>query len=117
MKVHNILVIDDELEVCILLQNFLVKKNNLASYSTTLKEGIAKFEKMTPDLLILDHNLPDGYGIESIPLFKKLNSSIRIIIMSAMSNLKNEALAKGADHFLEKPISFSSLNTILENTN
>lgn len=113
MNTQTILIIDDEKELCILLENFLAKKSRSIDYSNSLASGIEKFKKMIPDLLILDHNLPDGNGIENISLFKKLNNSLRVIIISAMSNLKNEALEKGADFFIEKPISFSQLKTIL----
>jgi DNA-binding response OmpR family regulator len=118
-SINRILIIDDELEVCMLLEKYLEKKNKKASYSTSLQDGIAKFKAKIPDLLILDHNLPDGFGIDHINLFKSLNPDLKIVIISAMSNLKDEALQKGADHFLEKPISFGTLNSILagEKTN
>jgi DNA-binding response OmpR family regulator len=113
MNARSILIIDDEKELCVLLENFLAKKTKTIDYSNSLETGVEKFKKMNPDLLILDHNLPDGNGIDNISVFKKLNHSLRIIIISAMSNLKNEALEKGADFFIEKPISFSQLSTIL----
>jgi two-component system, OmpR family, KDP operon response regulator KdpE len=113
MNAQSILIIDDEKELCILLENFLAKKSRAIDYSNSLESGLLKFKQMNPDLLILDHNLPDGNGIDNISIFKKLNKSLRIIIISAMSNLKNEALEKGADYFIEKPISFSQLKNIL----
>lgn len=111
--INQILIIDDEMEVCTLLQFYLKKRNKKASYSTSLRDGLEKFKSTHPDLLILDHNLPDGFGIENISKFKALDPSLTIIVISAMSNLKNEALEKGADYFIEKPISFSALNGIL----
>jgi len=113
MNARSILIIDDEKELCLLLENFLAKKTRSIDYSNSLETGVEKFKKMNPDLLILDHNLPDGNGIDNITVFKKLNKSLRIIIISAMSNLRNEALEKGADFFIEKPISFSQLKSIL----
>lgn len=113
MSVDTALIIDDEIELCILVENFLTKKNKQATFSTNLKDGVEKFKKLRPNLLILDHNLPDGYGIENISVFKALNNALQVIIISAMSHLKEEALQKGADYFLEKPISFSALNKIL----
>lgn len=110
---RNILIVDDEMEVCQLLADFLTRKNQNVDYSTTLKGALEKFKKFNPDLLILDHNMSDGLGIEYIPEFKKLNNSITIIVISAMSNLKAEALAKGANYFLEKPISFNMLTGII----
>ncbi len=113
--VNNILIIDDEAEVCLLLENFFTRKNQKVSYSTSLKDGLEKFRDLKPDLLILDHNMPDGFGIENISTFKKLNKSLKVVIISAMSNLKDEALQNGADFFLEKPISFSMLKHIITN--
>ncbi|MEO5570440.1 MAG: response regulator [Bacteroidia bacterium] len=113
MKINSALIIDDEQDICLLLKNFLKKKTDQVSYSTTLKEGFSKFKQLNPDLLILDHNLPDGHGIDNIKKFKKENKSLFIVVISAMSNLKSSALEKGADYFLEKPISFSKLNELL----
>lgn len=113
MTKNNILIVDDETEVCVLLKSYLLRKNQVVNYSTSLTEGFEKFAQVRPDLLILDHNMPDGYGIENIAKFKKINGSLRIVIISAMSNLKEEALTKGADYFLEKPINLSILNSII----
>jgi DNA-binding response OmpR family regulator len=102
------------MEVCILLQNFLSRKKLRVTYANTLKDAISKFEGFQPDLLILDHNMPDGYGIQHIQHFRQMKSPLKIVIISAMSNLKDEALVNGADHFLEKPISFGTLNNIIQ---
>jgi DNA-binding response OmpR family regulator len=113
MSRQSILIVDDEREVCLLLENYLTRKNKEVAYSTTLKEGFEKFREVNPSLLILDHNMPDGYGIDNISKFRELNSSLRVIVISAMSNLKQEALDKGADYFLEKPLKLSTLNDII----
>ncbi|MGZ3900576.1 MAG: response regulator [Bacteroidia bacterium] len=113
MSKPSILIVDDELEVCLLLGNYLVRKDNVVSYSNTLKDGLSKFAETKPDVLILDHNMPDGYGIDAIPAFRSMNKALKIIVISAMSNLKEEALNKGADYFLEKPIKLSTLNSII----
>jgi hypothetical protein len=35
-------------------------------------------------------------------------------MISAMSNLKNDAIDRGADFFIEKPVSFAQLNKVVE---
>ncbi|MCE3226381.1 MAG: response regulator receiver protein [Bacteroidetes bacterium] len=113
MEKECILIVDDEPEVCVLIGNYLERKNKKVLWSSTLYDALYKFEKVKPNLLILDHNMPDGYGIDNIPKFKQINNTSRIVVMSAMGNLRERALESGADHFLEKPISFSSLNEII----
>jgi DNA-binding response OmpR family regulator len=39
------LIIDDEVELCMMIRNFFKKKNKQAEYSTSLKEGLRKFEE------------------------------------------------------------------------
>lgn len=113
MKIDSILIIDDEIDVCILLRNYLIKKNKTVDFATNLKDGIEKFRRMKPDLLILDHNISNEYGTENITTFKNLNKSSIVVIISAAS-IKQEALNKGADFFLEKPLTYSSLNNTLK---
>ncbi len=113
MKSKSILIIDDELDICMLLKNYFKNKNNNVFFAVTLDEGIKKFNQYKPDLLIIDHNLPDGNGIDNIHSFKDSNLSLYVIVISAMSNLKSLALENGADYFMEKPISFSKLNALL----
>jgi DNA-binding response OmpR family regulator len=113
MKFKSALIIDDELDICILLKNFLKKKDARVSYATNLRDGFDKLKEINPDLLILDHNLPDGQGIENILKFKKQKKSLRVVVITAMSNLRKTALEKGADYFIEKPITFDKLNDLL----
>ena len=108
------LIIDDELDLCMMIKKFFTRKNNEVDYSTSLKDGFRKFEKHQPDILILDHNLPDGFGIGSIGKFKSmLHKPLYIVVMSAMSNLRAVAIESGADDFIDKPVTFSKLNEIL----
>jgi DNA-binding response OmpR family regulator len=115
INIRDILIIDDEIEVCMLLSNYLTKKEKKAEYATTLADGISAYEKMRPQLLILDNNLPDGYGVDHISLFREKNPEVCIALISARSDLRITALEKGADYFIEKPISFNALNAIIEN--
>lgn len=110
---HCALIIDDEEDICILLSTFLRKKNIDAHYSLNLKEGLQKLAVLKPTILFLDNNLPDGSGIETIPLIRKLNNKLKIIIISAMSNLRERAIANTADAFIEKPISFENIQQLI----
>lgn len=113
----RVVIIEDEVELGHLIQNFLRRKihsksPNLIKTATTIEDGLYYISEIHPDWIFLDNNLPDGKGINIIENIKK-NTSSRVIMMSAMSNLKDEALRKGVDYFMDKPISFVEIQRIL----
>jgi DNA-binding response OmpR family regulator len=107
------IVIDDEEDICLLLKSYLRKKHIDIRIASNIEEGIKLVDLFDPDILFLDNNLPDGSGIDSIQLFRSINFRMKIIIISALTNLKEIAMANGADHFLEKPISFENIQNML----
>jgi len=111
--IQSALIIDDEMDICILLSGYLKKRNIDAHYTLTLREGLEKLASLKPDVLFLDNNLPDGSGIDNIPEIRNTSDSTKIIVISAMSNLKEKALASSADAFLDKPISFENILGVL----
>src|SRR5215211_2767539 len=92
--IRKALIIDDEVDLCMMIKNFFRRKNKEVEYSTSLKDGLKKFDDHPPDILILDHNLPDGFGIGHKQTFKERFKSkpLYIVVMSAMSNLRSKAL-------------------------
>jgi len=112
----KIVIIEDEIELGQLIQNFLRKKilesPNLVKTATNLHDGLLFIDELHPDWIFLDNNLPDGKGINIIEQIKQSHSS-RVIMMSAMSNLKEEAFRRGVDYFMDKPISFVEIRRIL----
>jgi DNA-binding response OmpR family regulator len=118
----RIVIIEDEKDLGVLMRNFLVKQLNIKSagsdtirIATSLSEGLAYVEELKPDWVFVDNNLPDGKGINEIEGIKKLGNSTKtcIVMMSAMTNLREEAFRKGADFFLDKPISFVEVKKII----
>ena len=118
----RIVIIEDEKDLGILIRNFLAKQLKAKTpdisirVATSLTDGLAYVEEMNPDWVFVDNNLPDGKGINEIEGIKKHNSLRKtcVVMMSAMTNLREEALRKGADYFLDKPISFVEIGKIME---
>jgi CheY-like chemotaxis protein len=108
----TLLIVDDEEDVCMLLSRFLRRRYHQIECAHSLGEALEKAALLHPDLILLDNNLPDGYGIDHIADFKKDDHPVRLIMISAM-NIHQDALAAGADLFLEKPI---ILNNLLDYT-
>ena len=112
-NLRKVLIVDDEPDICLLLARKLQKKGFDTSFANTLAEGIEKFTTARPDFLILDHNLPDGYGLDNVQRFKLMQPAVRVIIISAMVNLGERAGRAGADHFTPKPIRFKDIEDFL----
>ncbi len=64
-------------------------------------------ESWRPDLVLLDLNLPDSRGIETVQRAHRLLSPAPIIVLTGMDDeaLAEEALREGAEDYIAKPIS------------
>lgn len=102
------------------MRNFLVRQLNIKTPEgnvrvvASLMEGIDCVRDMRPDWIFIDNNLPDGKGIQAIRQIREVHPGKRakVVMMSAMTNLKEEAFRNGADFFLDKPISFVEVKNI-----
>jgi DNA-binding response OmpR family regulator len=108
----KILIIDDEPEICVLLKSFLSKKSSEVDYALTLKDGMDKVKTLNPTVIFLDNNLPDGTGLEYIEAIKSNNENVYLVMLSAMTHLKDKAISAGANIFLEKPISLRTIQNL-----
>ena len=80
----EILIVDDEEDICLMVSSILRKSGYSVSYCTSITEGKEKVLAQTFQAFFLDLNLPDGSGFDLIPLIKKNNDlSAKIIIISA----------------------------------
>lgn len=105
----RILIIDDELDICLLLQSYLKRQSFEAHYEQDLKSGLEALSNLEPSVLILDNNLPDGLGVDHIPAIKKSYPDLKLLIVSAYSSLKQKAIDSGADAFISKPFNSASI--------
>ena len=62
MSSKKVLIIDDEVDLCILLKNFFTKQHYEVVVSHKLSDGIKEAVDFLPDIIFLDNNLPDSMG-------------------------------------------------------
>lgn len=74
-------------------------------------EAINIFKKNMPHLVTMDLTMPELDGIDCIKELMKINSTIKILVISAISDKSSaiEALKYGATGFLHKPFSDEQL--------
>lgn len=112
----NVLIVDDEPDICFLFDKILHKRNLKTGYAYNLAEAARVMNSTRPSLVFLDNNLPDGQGIDFIPYLKLHYPDTRVIMVTANDSLseKNRAFQKGADGFLSKPLSLELINRTLD---
>ncbi len=109
----KILIIDDEEDLCQLIKSYFERRKYEVDFSHTLQEGIQKIPRYLPDIVLLDNNLPDGTGLDHIREIKEIDPKINLIMISALSYLRDDSLSNGADYFLEKPVNFLRINELI----
>ncbi len=70
----NVMIVEDEKDLCFLLERMLKKENLFTSSVNTLTEAKYKLNKIKPTILFLDSHLPDGSGSDFIGHVKKIIS-------------------------------------------
>ncbi len=109
----KVLIIDDERDLCVLLKAYLVPLQYEVHLAYTLKDGIQKLEGISPDIIFLDNNLPDGLGWDKVEYIRANFPKSAINLMSAYRGFPQELDNISSVKFLEKPISLGSLKNFL----
>jgi two-component system phosphate regulon response regulator OmpR len=104
-KKSHILCIDDDDKIRELLEIFLNKHNFVVSTAKDAFEGEKTSELFSFDLIVLDIMMPKKSGIEFLNKFRKTNTSVPIIMLTANSQLekKTKSFNLGCDDYLIKP--------------
>jgi DNA-binding NtrC family response regulator len=108
----KVLIIDDELDFCLLMKQFLQRKAYEVELAYTLEDGIKKLQSYKPDMVFLDNNLPDGAGWDTVRTLVSRYPGIRFNLISAFKNNK-EPVLHAQVKVLEKPVTFSTLENCL----
>ena len=116
MGKKKVLIIDDEVDFCLLMQFYLSKKNCEVQISHTLKDGMGIIKSNNPDIIILDNNLPDGLGWPAAQSILSVIPDVHLFLISAnkVNNNKPE-LTNSNFHVVEKPISITQIDNFLRN--
>jgi two-component system OmpR family response regulator len=109
-KSKKILIVEDEGDMCLLLNILLNGKKMELDHVNTILAAQEYLEKELPAIVILDNKLPDGFGIDFISFIKQRYPSVKIIMISGFdAAAKDVAMENGANIFLEKPFTKDQL--------
>ena len=77
--------------------------------------AIAEFNRIKPDIVLMDITMPQMEGIEAVERIVRQHPEARIVMVSSVGYQENilAALQKGAKHFVQKPVKPEVLYEIL----
>ncbi|PQJ11453.1 sigma-54-dependent Fis family transcriptional regulator [Flavipsychrobacter stenotrophus] len=103
---HNILVVDDDNDMCLLLSRFLSRNGYTVATANSGQDAIAWMKKNTPSLVLCDFRLDDMTGTELLGKIKEAHPAASVIIITGYSDVKDavEVMKLGAFDYVTKPL-------------
>lgn len=104
------LIIDDEEDLGLLLKEYLIKRNFQVYISQTLENACFLLEQISPNIIFIDNNLPDGSGWKSAPAIASKYPGAYIFLMSGFHPTPPAMPEHIRYNIVEKPLSYQQLN-------
>ncbi|MGV3526664.1 MAG: response regulator [Candidatus Sericytochromatia bacterium] len=109
----QILIAEDLLENRMLLKAYLQEHPYVLHYAETGREAVDAWRQLTPDLILMDVQMPDMDGIEAIQVIRADSQRRQVPILAltadAQSRTHQACLAAGFNAVLNKPLSQQNL--------
>lgn len=113
----KILVVDDEISICLLLENFLSQDYDVVSINNGL-EALEWLEDNLPDLILSDIQMPEMDGYQFLDNVRKrgFTKHTPFIMLSARSESKEriKCYKMGAQDYLTKPFNPEELEELVK---
>jgi len=111
----RILVVDDEIDICVATKNFLTRKGYEVFTARTKDEAWEAVKQNRPEIILLDIRLKEASGIDILKEVKKSDKDIKVVMVTALDDEENMKHAKawGADEYVAKPFTVEYLNDVL----
>ena len=103
----KVLVIDDDIEICLMLCDLVVVIGHEADYVQTLGKGVDMVLAGEYDVVLLDVKMPDGNGLEALQTIRSVVRPPEVIIITGVGDPDSAELAirNGAWDYIQKPLS------------
>ena len=114
---QKILVVDDDPGSRFLLRTRLEAEGLEVVEAADGEQGLAELQQCSPALILLDIQMPRMSGIEVLEKIKKDYPDTAVVMITAYGTeeIAVEAMRKGADDYISKPIDFRKLNRTIRN--
>ena len=104
-------MVDDERDTCRMISTILKEEGYRVDKAYDGGQAIRKNKSKVYNLMILDYKLPDMDGINILKEVRKINPSLKVIMITAYGSLSIKSMAKrfGAYRVLDKPFDLNRL--------
>lgn len=102
----KILIIDDDLDMCLVLSKFLVRNGYDTDTANSGAKGITKFKEDNFDIVICDFRLGDRDGKDILKEIKSIAPDTIVLIITGYSDIKVavDVIKMGAYDYITKPL-------------
>ena len=113
---RTILLVDDDPAITSVIARLFERKGWRVLRADTGAAAYARFVDEHPDVVLLDLNLPAIGGMELLEQFKREDPAAAVIMLtgSAEIELAVEAMNRGAENFLTKPLRLTHIEAVVE---
>jgi two-component system, NtrC family, response regulator HydG len=108
-------IVDDDVEVLKVLAEFVEREGFAVTCAPSVKQAREAIAATTPDVLLVDIQLPDGSGLELLEGLGPAAPEVVLITGQASVDTAVDALRRGAADYLTKPVDFARLKMMLGN--
>lgn len=111
-----ILVVEDEVKARESMINILSERFSKVIGAQNGDEGLKKFKKFKPDLVITDIAMPIMDGLDMAREIKEISDDVPIVVLSAYSEKERllRSIDIGIDKYLIKPVDIEELFKVLD---
>ncbi len=114
----DVLVVDDDFYVAEVNAAYVsrIPGFRVTGKAHSAAEAMSMVEQAQPDLMMLDHYLPDENGLSLVRRLQREDRAVDVIMVTAAGDVSSvrTALRYGILHYLVKPFSFPALRAKLE---
>lgn len=108
---HLLLIVDDDPDTRATIREYFQALGYDCASAANGAEALVKIREETPDVVLLDMNMPEMGGMEFLKVVRQVQQGLGIIVVTAMHDPRIAARAVGSGAFdvVEKPINFQHL--------
>lgn len=113
----KVLIVEDDVSFCTMLQTFLEKKGFAVRTAYTGTDALGLLVREKFDIIVSDVRLPDKEGLDILKEVKSSEPASQVIMMTSYAEIKMavKAMKEGAFDYIAKPFSPDMILQTIEN--